>query len=254
MTTIRAEPAEPRATRGTAIRASETLWRVLLACGALSSIVYVGTDILGGLRYPGYDFTSQVISELGAIGAPTSAFVAQLFTVSAVLTLAFGIGVFRQGRTSRTLRITGALLIGMIVAGQGFALFPMQQREVTTLAHDAPHIITGAVVVVLMLLAIGIGAFALGKRFRVYSFLTIAVLVVSGVALGIYTPKVAAHEPTPGLGIVERINVYAIYTWIAVLSIALLRQQTLDAHPQKSSSPGAIHRPRDRSDSWHSSH
>ena len=43
----------------------------LLVCGTLSSLLYVGTDILGAMRYEGYGYTSQTISELAAIGAPS---------------------------------------------------------------------------------------------------------------------------------------------------------------------------------------
>ena len=39
--------------------------RVLLTCGILAPLLYLATDILGGLRYPGYRFTAQAVSELG---------------------------------------------------------------------------------------------------------------------------------------------------------------------------------------------
>ena len=51
---------------------SERGQRALLLGGVVSSALYVATDILGGLRYEGYSFTSQVISELMARGAPSS--------------------------------------------------------------------------------------------------------------------------------------------------------------------------------------
>ena len=44
--------------------------RLLLACGITSSVLYLFTDLLGGLRYPGYSFVSQAISELSARVAP----------------------------------------------------------------------------------------------------------------------------------------------------------------------------------------
>jgi hypothetical protein len=57
--------------------------QALLVCGLLSSLLYIATDILGGLRYDGYSFTSQAISELAAIGAPSKPFVDPLFIVYA---------------------------------------------------------------------------------------------------------------------------------------------------------------------------
>ena len=43
-----------------------------LTCGVLAPMVYVITDKFAGLGYPGYSFTAQAVSELFAIGAPTS--------------------------------------------------------------------------------------------------------------------------------------------------------------------------------------
>jgi hypothetical protein len=43
----------------------------LLACGILSSILYVAMVVLIGARLDGYNWMSQTISELSAIGAPT---------------------------------------------------------------------------------------------------------------------------------------------------------------------------------------
>jgi hypothetical protein len=51
------------------VRTARMARQLLLACGILSSLLYVATDILGGLRYEGYSFTSQAVSELMAIGA-----------------------------------------------------------------------------------------------------------------------------------------------------------------------------------------
>src|SRR5512132_826181 len=143
--------------------------KALLACGILSSLLYVATDVLGGMRYEGYSFNSQAISELMAIGAPSESFVDPLFIIYGVLALAFGVGVFREeaGR-NRALRIAGFLLIGYAAIGfTGPTLFEMHQRGAGSLANDLPHIILTAMLVLLQLLAIGFSAFALGKRFRV---------------------------------------------------------------------------------------
>ena len=57
------------------VRTGGMVQRALLACGILSSLLYAATDLLGGLRYEGYSFTSQAISELMASGAPSESFV-----------------------------------------------------------------------------------------------------------------------------------------------------------------------------------
>jgi len=48
--------------------------RFLLACGVASSVLYVGTDIAASIRYEGYSYTSQAVSELMAVAAPTKQF------------------------------------------------------------------------------------------------------------------------------------------------------------------------------------
>ena len=47
--------------------------RALLLCGVLSPLLYAAADVLAGLRWDGYSFRDQTISELGAIGAPSRA-------------------------------------------------------------------------------------------------------------------------------------------------------------------------------------
>lgn len=211
----------------------------LLVCGLLSSLLYIATDILGGLRYDGYSFTAQAISELAAIGAPSKPFVDPLFIAYDVLALVFGIGILREatGR-NRPLFITSAMLIGYgaiglaVVALAGPDLFSMHQRGAGSLVTDAPHIILTGVLVLLLLLAMGFGAFALDKRFRIYSLATLFTLIVFGALTSTFASRLAAGEPTPGMGIVERIDVYSALLWIAVLSIALLRRPL--SEPQQS--------------------
>jgi hypothetical membrane protein len=203
--------------------------RVLLGCGVISSLLYLATDILGGVRYEGYSFTSQAISELMAINAPSERFVDPLFIAYGVLVLAFGAGVLREGaHRSRALRTTGALLIGYATVGfAGPTLFEMHQRGAGTPHGDAPHMILTGVLVLLTLLAIGFGAFALDRKFRIYSLGTILLMIALGTMAVPYGARLAAGQPTPGLGIVERANVYTALLWVAVLASLLLRRSSI---------------------------
>jgi hypothetical membrane protein len=206
--------------------------QVLLAFGILSSLLYAVTDILGGTRYEGYSFSSQAVSELMAIGAPSEALVDPLFIIYGLLVIAFGAGVFREGsHRTGTLRATGALLIGYAVFGlTGPTLFEMEQRGAGGPENSFPHIILTAALVLFLLLAIGYGAFALGTRFRVYSFVTLLTIVVFSMLAAPYGARLAGGHPTPGFGILERINIYAFLAWIAVLATALLRRPTSGEH------------------------
>jgi CubicO group peptidase (beta-lactamase class C family) len=209
---------QPPRTRG-------MLATLLLACGVVSSLLYLFADVLGGVLYPGYSFYSQTISELVAIGAPPRGVVEPLFIAYDVLAVLFGVGVLWAAGRSRALHITGWLLVGYALVGwAGFGSSPIHQRGAGTLEGDLPHVIVAGVVVLLLVLAIGVGGFALGRRFRVYSFATLALMVAFSAVTFPYAPRIAAGEPTPGIGIFERIIVYAPLLWLAVLAAVLLRR------------------------------
>jgi hypothetical protein len=87
---------------------------------------------------------------------------------------------------------------------------------------DTMHIVFAAIVVPLILLAIGSGAPAFGRRFRLFSIATLVVVFAAGALTGMQGPRVAANEPTPWIGVIERINVGGYLVWVAVLAIALL--------------------------------
>ena len=206
--------------------------RLFLSCGIVSSLLYAATDVLGGLRYEGYSFTSQAISELMAVGAPSESFVDPLFILYSVLAVAFGAAVFQEGAGPRRLRITGALLTAYAFTGfTGPIFFEMNQRGVVGTGSDLSHILVTVVLVLLLLLTVAFGATALGKRFRLYSLATLATVIVFGALSAPFGVRLAEGQPTPGFGIIERIHVYAFLLWMAVFSIALLRRSNTAAQP-----------------------
>ena len=218
---------EARQTGRLATRA-ETAQRVLLLCGLMSSLLYVGTDALGAIRYPCYSYTSQAISELGAIGSPVASLLMPLFLTYDVLLIAFGVGVLREAvDRNRALRVAGALLTAIGVIGLFWLpFFPMHARGAGTTLTDTMHIVLSAVTVLLILLAIGFGARAFGKGFRRYSIATILILVAAGALAGRDGARLAAQLPTPWLGVTERINVFGYLLWVAVLAVLLLRSRS----------------------------
>ena len=128
--------------------AGERLGRGLLLCGIVSSLLYIATDLIGGIRYDGYSFTSQAISELMAVGAPSERIVDPLFLAYDALVIAFAIGVFKAGSgRGRALRLTGILLVGYGAIGlTGPTLFEMHPRGASGARGDLPHIIVTAVI------------------------------------------------------------------------------------------------------------
>ena len=204
-------------------RALSTAVKALLLCGILSSVLYVGSDIAASMRYAGYSYVDQAFSELLALGSPVRSFMLPLSFVYNLLVLACAAGVWMAAGGKRSLRITAIMLAVYGIASLAGPYVPMHVRGAEGTLTDVLHIVDTAAMVLSIIAAMGFGAAALGKRFRVYSIGTIVALVAFGVWSGTLAPRMAAGEHTPWLGIIERMNIYPLMLWIAVLAITLLR-------------------------------
>ena len=202
---------------------------ILLICGILASITYVATDTLAGLQYPGYNFIDQAISELLAINAPTSSLDVLLFTLYDLLLIAFAFGVWLSAERNRVLRITALLIIGNAVMGlMLWNIFPMHMRGVETTFTDTMHIILAGIGVIFISTAVVFGSFALGKRFRFYSTVTILLFCAPSILIFVFSlssPEILGKTVAmpPLTGISERISTYVYILWQVVFAIVLLR-------------------------------
>ena len=206
------------------LQAQKRVRKVLLIFGILYSLLSVGTEILAGMLWKGYSFTSQAISELSAIGAPTRPLLVLTGIVYLFLLIAFGLGVLGSAGQNRALSVTGGLLIGIGLVGMAWTLFPMHQGEPVSSPANTMHAIFAGVQVLLILMSIGFGAIAYRNWFRFYSIGTLLILLVAGI---VAFWMAAPGQPSPPLsfGIVERINVYGYLLWVAVLAVILLREE-----------------------------
>lgn len=200
--------------------------KLFLVCGILASLLYVATDMLAAMRWEGYSYTAQTISETFAIGAPTRPLVLLRGLAYSVFVIAFGLGVWESARGKSPLRVVGALLVGIaLVDLVAPFVAPMHLRGAERTLTDMMHIVLASVDVLFILLIIGFGASAFSKRFRLYSIGTILVVVVFGTLAGLDGPRIAANLPTPWVGVTERISVFSYMLWLVVLAIGLLRVQ-----------------------------
>lgn len=201
--------------------------KILLGCGIVSSVLYVTATILGALQWQRYDWTARSISELFALDAPSRRLVATAFLAYGVLISAFGVGVWLSAGPKRALRLAGASLIGYGIIGEPgplfYSLHTMARGSQQMTQSDRMHIIVTAVLVLLLLLSMAFGANAFGTRFRRYSLATLLIVIVFGTLAGLQAGRMAANQPTPGLGIEERINIFGFLLWVGVLAVALLR-------------------------------
>ncbi|MEC5191452.1 MULTISPECIES: DUF998 domain-containing protein [unclassified Arthrobacter] len=218
--------------------------RALLVCGIVSSLLWpVTSEVLAALLYKDYSSFAQTISELTSIGAPTrTALIVEGFFYEGLI-IAFGIGVWQSARGKTALRVTGSLFIAYGAVGPLWLPFPMTARVdiMPTAAFavtDVMHLILGAVDALLYVAILGFGAAALGKGFRVYSILTLVVVLVFGAWTNSFVPLVAAGQPTPWLGVVERVMIGAFLLWVVVLALLLLRRSSQSpGHPEPGQAP-----------------
>jgi hypothetical protein len=209
---------------------------MLLACGIAASTLYVAADVLGAIVWDGYSLKSFTISELSAIDAPSRPLVPSLLLVFGVLSICFSIGVLAVAGRRRDLRVTGWLLLAIGVLNLAGPFVPMHLRGVDSSLTDTMHIAVTAVTSLLLMLAIWFARDAFGRGFGIYSLVTIATLVVFGVLAAVDGPRIAANEPTPWVGLTERICVGAYLLWMVVLSGALLRTPAARADRRRGAS------------------
>ena len=202
-----------------------TVRRALLTCGIVAAVCYVATDIGGAVLYPGYRFTDQAVSELFAIGAPTSRIVVPLFTLSSLLLSAFALGVWLSSGHSRLVRLMAAMFAGSALVGTVlWNFFPMHMRGAQPTFTDTMHLILATNPFVLLSIAFAVAAFR--GWFRIYTVATIVMLLLPAVFAFHYAPEVQANQPTPGLGLSERVGQYVYALWQSVLAIVLLRERS----------------------------
>jgi hypothetical protein len=195
--------------------------KALLVCGGLSSFLYIiGIDVIAPLRYPDYHgYTSQMVSELMAVGAPTRSVLIWLFIL---LVFAFAAGVWASSGGRRVIRLTAVALAGYGALGTvGLLLAPMDLRGTLNSQRDALHIVTTFVMSIFVVAVIAFGAFVQGERFRLYSFATIVTVVVFGTLAGFLARPMP--DATPWLGLAERVNIYATMLWLLVFAVSFLR-------------------------------
>ncbi len=197
--------------------------KALLNCGILSSLLYFAMCVFVPVLYTGYSSTSQTISELSAINAPTRSLWVLLGIIYTVLFTAFGYGIVRVSKIKSRLRLIGWLTIAFGIIGIIWPFAPMHMRGQQFSLTDAMHIAMGVVSVLLMLLIMVLGAPIHSKLFRLYSVISIIIFIVFGVLTGLDGPRLAENLPTPYIGIWERINIGVFLAYIVVLARILIQ-------------------------------
>jgi Protein of unknown function (DUF998) len=209
-----------------------SLKKIFLAGGIVSSLLYVAMNIFIAMQYPGYNSATYTVSELSAVGAPTRSLWTGWAFAYTFLVTAFGWAILKSAGQNRAVRIMGVLILIYGALGIGWHFAPMHQREVLAAGggtlSDTMHLVLSFASVLLMLMAIGLGAAAFDETFRFYSIISLVILLVFGTLTGLEAPKVESNQPTPLIGVWERINIGIFLLWVVVLAILLLRRKEID--------------------------
>jgi hypothetical membrane protein len=199
--------------------------QVLLACGIAAPLLYAVADGLAGMRWEGYSFRDQTISELGAIGAPPRVLFSGLLFIVYALMVAFGVGIWKAFARNRRLKAVGGLIVGVgvlaLTAGQ---LAAMEQRGTEQGLAGTLHLAEGVAAMLLIFTSMAIAATALGRRFGSYTVASLVLALGFGAWSAMEIPHVEQGVATPWLGVKERIFWYSYQSWYVVLALTLLRQ------------------------------
>lgn len=197
----------------------------LLVCGLVFPVLYLLLDISSGLLYTGYDFFSQTVSELSAIGAPTRGLWTAFTFILNPLLIAFGFGVRKASNQNRAIDISGLLIVGWGLLGFLWLFYPMNMRGAIGSTNDTMHLVMVALTIILMLSFMIAGAIGGGRKFCVYSIFLMAVMMIFGIITGQQISNVEANLPTPWMGITERISAYSPMVWVFTFALLLLKKE-----------------------------
>jgi hypothetical protein len=210
----------------------ERVRTILLACGPLSALSYVGwRELAVALRWEGYSRIANAISELQLTGSPTKSFLDRWEGwVYSGLVAAFGVGVWLSAEGKWSLRVVAIAMVMPLATAPLWAAFGE--------ASLAAHIGLVLVGIGTWLAAMGFAAAALGKRFRNYTLVTLAVIVVFNALALSYVADVDAGKPTPFIGLDERVAFAAYFVWQSVLAVILWHRGRTRGRAATTQGPG----------------
>ena len=204
---------------------NKKLINYLSLSGVVSIMFYLLHDIVGTMNYPGYNWTSQAVSDLTATDAPSFVIASGFVTVYKILgclccaLLCVLVGSERK----RSLRLGVYLFTIMnFISAIGYALFPLSSagydRSLQSFVHV--YVLTALVVLLsivsLALIAVG----ALKSRYRL-----LGVLAIFALALMFVGAVGSGNVPKEIFGIFERFSTYSAVVFTGVLGVFGFRKK-----------------------------
>ena len=191
-------------------------------CGIISLLSYTAMVVFSPLAYPGYDWLSMAVSDLSAVGAPSSALAERLNALfgpcAVVSVMAVCVGV--AGCRSKLLKAgIGCFAAMEWVTVVGYKMFPLVQGETVSSFQNAMHIAVTALVVLLSVVSLALVAIGARKEpFPVlggWAVACLAVMLIGALGTGIM--------PKALFGLFERFSTFSAVVFNAVLGVFLLK-------------------------------
>ena len=198
--------------------------KILISCGIAAPVLYVVTAIVGAALRPDYSHVINAISELLSNGAPNKAILDVVFNLYNALLLAFAIGAYATLKNSpRVSRVAMGILIGIQLLSFSWGFFPMDPLGADATFAGTMHNVLGGIValatiVMPLLMGLGFRQSDNFKKYAVYSFITSAIIFISGL-----TGVILAGQGVLMFGLFERITIGSYEVWTFVTALNLMK-------------------------------
>ena len=189
-------------------------------CGLISLLSYTAMVVFSPLAYPGYNWMTMAVSDLGAAGAPSATLASQLnalFGPCAVVSI-MAVCVAVVGRKSRVFRWGIYLYAAMEwLCNVGYTCFPWVAGADSSHFQNRMHLAVTVLVVVsslagLIMIGIGAGKENL-KSLRIWAFACLAAMLIGPMGTSLLPPSV--------FGLFERFSTFSAVVFNAVLGMYL---------------------------------
>ena len=198
---------------------NKTMINWLSLTGVASVVFYLLHDIVGAANYPGYQWTSQAVSDLTASDAKSFVTASGFVTVYKILSCLCSamICILIRKEQSKALRRGIYLFAAMnLVSAVGYALFPLTSSGYDGSPGSFVHLYIVTPPVVLMsivsLILIAVGAFKTHRKVLG----TLAVIALAAMFFGTVGSQALPHE---WFGLVERFSTYSAVVFTGILGV-----------------------------------
>lgn len=196
--------------------------------GMISAIIYVLHVIIGGILWNGYSHIEQPISDLTSDTAPHKILLSVMTNIYGIFALIFAIVLYRLLKQHDSWLLRNGLLLLIImeaVSFVGYLLFPLDSSGIEQLSfQNIMHIVVTIIVVVTTIgftFLLGVGFLRIQRTKRLGLYILVSAITIS--ISGILTGFVIANE-LPIIGLIERINIFALQGIIFSLSYIMYRE------------------------------